>query len=181
MHQRNYFSYTGKNDFSSLIYPVPDKHSLGIHLTVDQNNQIRFGPDIEFVKEIDYQVNENLKSKFYEVFKNFGQILIFKNYASYANIRPKIINKNGKSSDFNFNTYDIDDLKIINLFGIENLVLQSILALLKWFRLIIILQAISTKKIYAAQFAKRCGSTFIREFITELEDFDGLVNTHFFR
>ncbi len=39
--------------------------------------------------------------------------------------------------------------------------------------------AISTKKIYAAQFI-RCGSTFIREFITELDDFDGLVNSHFF-
>ena len=39
--------------------------------------------------------------------------------------------------------------------------------------------AISTKKIYAAQFI-RCCSTFIIEFITELDDFDGLVNTHFF-
>lgn len=117
----NYFSYTGKNDFSSLIYPVPDKHSLGIHLTVDQNNQIRFGPDIEFVKEIDYQVNENLKSKFYESFQKFWPNLdIQKLHASYAGIRPKIINKNGKSSDFIFNTYDIDDLKIINLFGIES-------------------------------------------------------------
>ena len=101
--------------------PVPDKHSLGIHLTVDQNNQIRFGPDIEFVEEIDYQVNENLKSKFYESFQKFWPKLdIQKLHASYAGIRPKIINKNGKSSDFIFNAYDIDDLKIINLFGIES-------------------------------------------------------------
>ena len=35
----NYFSYTGNSHFESLIYPVPDKHSLGIHLTVDQNNR----------------------------------------------------------------------------------------------------------------------------------------------
>ena len=52
----NYFSYTGNSHFESLIYPVPDKHSLGIHLTVDQNKQIRFGPDIEFVDDLNYSM-----------------------------------------------------------------------------------------------------------------------------
>lgn len=117
----NYFSYTGNSHFESLIYPVPDKHSLGIHLTVDQNNQIRFGPDIEFVEEIDYQVNENLKSKFYDSFQKFWPNLnIQKLHASYAGIRPKIINKDGKSSDFTFNEYKVGNSKIINLFGIES-------------------------------------------------------------
>ena len=117
----NYFSYTGKNKFQSLIYPVPDKHSLGIHLTVDQNKQIRFGPDIEFIDTLDYSVDKNLKSKFYDSFTKYWPNLDYdKLHESYAGIRPKIINKNGKSSDFTFNAYNIGDLKIINLFGIES-------------------------------------------------------------
>ena len=39
--------------------------------------------------------------------------------------------------------------------------------------------AITTEKIYAAQFI-RCGSTFTRELISELYDFNGIINSHFF-
>ena len=117
----NYFSYTGKTKFRSLIYPVPDKHSLGIHLTVDQNKQIRFGPDIQFIDALDYSVDKNLKSKFYESFAKYWPNLDYdKLHESYAGIRPKIINKDGKSSDFIFDVYQIGNSKIINLFGIES-------------------------------------------------------------
>ena len=117
----NYYSYTGNAQFDSLVYPVPDKHSLGIHLTVDQNKQIRFGPDIEFVDDLNYSVDQNLKSKFYESFIKFWPNLeIEKLHESYAGIRPKIINKHGKSSDFIFDSYKVGNSKIINLFGIES-------------------------------------------------------------
>lgn len=39
--------------------------------------------------------------------------------------------------------------------------------------------AISTEKIYAAHFI-RCGSTFTTELISELDDFNAIVRTHFF-
>lgn len=117
----NYFSYTGKAKFESLIYPVPDKHSLGIHLTVDQNKQIRFGPDIQFVDTIDYSVDKHLKPKFFESFVKFWPNLDpNKLHESYAGIRPKIIDKNGASSDYIFYSYGVGNCKVINLFGIES-------------------------------------------------------------
>ena len=51
--------------FLHLIYPVPEKISLGIHLTLEIDHSIKFGPDAEWVDDpYDYSVNENLKSKF---------------------------------------------------------------------------------------------------------------------
>ena len=69
----NYFSYSGKNPFNHLIYPIPNKDGLGIHLTTDLNSQAKFGPDTEILdikthpSEIDYNVNENLKKNFTNV------------------------------------------------------------------------------------------------------------------
>ena len=65
--------------------------------------------------------DRNLKSKFYESFAKYWPNLDYdKLLESYAGIRPKIINKDGKSSDFIFNYYQIGNSKIINLFGIES-------------------------------------------------------------
>ena len=39
-----YYNYTGKERINHLIYPVPGKHSLGLHATIDLGNGIKFGP-----------------------------------------------------------------------------------------------------------------------------------------
>ena len=126
----NYFSYSGKNNFTSLIYPVPDKYSLGIHLTVDQNNQIRFGPDVEFVNQISFNVSNDLKEKFYKSFVKFWPNMNFdKLQPSYAGIRPKVLDKSGNNSDFIIDMNNLGQNKIINLFGIESPGLTSSLAI----------------------------------------------------
>ena len=53
----NYFTLTGRNPFSRLIYPVPVPGGLGTHLTIDLGGQARFGPDVEWVDAIDYDVD----------------------------------------------------------------------------------------------------------------------------
>lgn len=47
-----YFSLSGKyqSKFSRLIYPVPPKDGLGIHITVDLAGAARLGPDVDWSK-----------------------------------------------------------------------------------------------------------------------------------
>ena len=55
----DYFSYSGKLKINKLIYPVPQEHSLGLHLTPGLDGRIKFGPDATFVDKIDYRIEHN--------------------------------------------------------------------------------------------------------------------------
>lgn len=39
--------------FNHLIYPIPEDGGLGIHVTLDLNGQVKFGPDVEWIEVID--------------------------------------------------------------------------------------------------------------------------------
>src|SRR3546814_3923982 len=54
----NYFAYAGKHPFRHLIYPTPEPGGLGTHLTLDLSGSARFGPDVEWISAIDYNVDE---------------------------------------------------------------------------------------------------------------------------
>ena len=54
----NYFGYAGRPVFSRLIYPAPRiDGGLGIHVTLDLAGRMRFGPDVEWIDEENYDVN----------------------------------------------------------------------------------------------------------------------------
>ena len=54
----NYYTLSGmRAPFSHLIYPAPEQAGLGIHLTLDLAGQARFGPDVEWIDSIDYDVD----------------------------------------------------------------------------------------------------------------------------
>ena len=61
----NYYSLARKNPFKRLIYPLPGRASLGVHYALDLGGQARFGPDIEWVDRIDYNVDESRSALFY--------------------------------------------------------------------------------------------------------------------
>lgn len=42
-----------------LVYPIPEVGGLGVHSTVDMEGNVRFGPDVEWVNEIDYVVRSS--------------------------------------------------------------------------------------------------------------------------
>ncbi|MBY0371705.1 FAD-dependent oxidoreductase, partial [bacterium] len=47
-----YFAVRGRqNAFSRLIYPVPQKDGLGVHVTLDLAGQVRLGPDTDWCGE----------------------------------------------------------------------------------------------------------------------------------
>lgn len=127
----HYFKYSGKAPFSNLIYPVSGQHSLGIHVGFDLAGGMRFGPDVEFVKEIDYSFNESLKSKFIEsISKYWPDINPSKLHPDYTGIRPKITKPNQTMRDFSIQTFNDHGIKnLINLQGIESPGLTSSLAI----------------------------------------------------
>jgi L-2-hydroxyglutarate oxidase LhgO len=96
----NYFTVSGvRSPFRRLIYPVPEQGGLGIHLTFDLGGQVRFGPDVEWVEDIDYAVDPGRGRKFYAAIRRYWPDLPDGVLGpAYAGIRPKTAT-NG-SSDF---------------------------------------------------------------------------------
>ncbi len=127
----HYFKYSGKSPFSNLIYPVSGQHSLGIHVGFDLAGGMRFGPDVEFVNEIDYSFNESLKNKFVDSISQYWpNIDPDKLHPDYTGIRPKITKPSEKMRDFSIQTIDDHGIKnFINLQGIESPGLTSSLAI----------------------------------------------------
>ena len=130
----HYFKYSGKNPFSNLIYPVSSKHSLGIHVGFDLAGGMRFGPDVEFVDEINYEFNESLKNKFIDsISRYWPDIDPTKLHPDYTGIRPKITRPNESMKDFSIQGEDSHGIKnFINLQGIESPGLTSSLAIGKF-------------------------------------------------
>tara|TARA_B110000495_G_C23012989_1_gene599432 strand:- start:868 stop:1977 length:1110 start_codon:yes stop_codon:yes gene_type:complete len=130
----NYFSSSKKYGIKHLIYPIPDGFSLGIHLTLELDGSIKFGPDVEWVENpYNYKIDSNRKSNFVdEIIKYFPTFDINTLQPSYSGIRP-IINKKDKSMrDFQIQTSNEHKINnLINLYGIESPGLTSSLAIAK--------------------------------------------------
>ena len=128
----SYFSVLGKTPFSRLIYPMPDRASLGLHLTVDLSGRGRLGPDAEWLPEgvrppFDYQVDPALAEKFYTSVRRYWPGLPDGTLApDYAGVRPKLVGKGQPSGDFLIDTVDT---RLINLLGMESPGLTSSLAI----------------------------------------------------
>lgn len=127
----HYFKYSGKAPFSNLIYPISGKHSLGIHVGFDLAGGMRFGPDVEFVDNLDYGFNKLLKDKFINsISKYWPEINSEKLHPDYTGIRPKITKPNESMKDFSIETHEQHGIEnFINLQGIESPGLTSSLAI----------------------------------------------------
>lgn len=129
----HYFSYAGASPFQHLIYPMPEPAlaGLGIHATLDLNQQVRFGPDVEFLPsdaEYDYEVSPMLQPKFCEAIRSyFPAIDEDKLQPDYAGIRPKLSGLGDAAEDFVIQT--TQDPVSLHLFGIESPGLTASLAI----------------------------------------------------
>ena len=130
----NYASLSGaRPSFQRLIYPVPVDGGLGIHATIDLAGQLRFGPDVEWISEVDFAPSSKQLPEFYTAIRTWwpdladGTLTI-----SYAGIRPKLSGPGEPAADFLIQgpaTHGIAGL--VNLFGIESPGLTSALSLAK--------------------------------------------------
>ena len=116
----NYFSYQGKNPFSHLIYPLPNKYGLGIHSTSSMDGALKFGPDVDFDLN-SYTVNPDLKEKFLTSIRSWWPNIDDKKLIpDYAGIRPKVKFKNKICKDFKILHHKNGNTSLISLFGIES-------------------------------------------------------------
>ena len=130
----NYFSLSGRSPFSRLIYPMPTPGGLGVHLTLDLAGQAKFGPDVEWVDAINYDVDPGLAPSFYAAIRTYwpglpeGAL-----QPGYAGVRPKIARPGGSTTDFLLQTEKEHGVAgLINLFGIESPGLTASLAIADW-------------------------------------------------
>jgi len=128
----NYFTLAGKAPFSRLIYPVPEKAGLGVHLTLDLGGQAKFGPDVQWVDDpADLQVDPRRGDAFYaEVRKYWPGLADGALQPGYAGMRPKINAPHEVAADFLIQgpaEHGVPGL--VNLLGIESPGLTSSLAI----------------------------------------------------
>ncbi len=117
-----YFRYKREFRLPHLVYPVPVRHGLGIHLTPDREGRVRLGPDTEFVESVDYDVSEDLAPKFAESVRRYWPDLSDEDLApDTTGIRPKLTGPDGGFKDFVIREETERGLAgLINLIGIES-------------------------------------------------------------
>ncbi len=128
----NYFTLAGKAPFSRLIYPVPEKAGLGVHLTLDLGGQAKFGPDVQWVDHpADLQVDPRRGDAFYaEVRKYWPGLADGALQPGYAGMRPKLNAPQEAAADFMIQgpaEHGVPGL--VNLMGIESPGLTSSMAI----------------------------------------------------
>lgn len=118
----NYFTLAGKPPFSRPIYPVPERAGLGVHVTVDLAGQVKFGPDVEWIDSIGYDVDPGRADVFYAAIRRYypgladGAIL-----PGYSGIRPKVQAPGEPALDFIVRGPAEHGVRgLVNLFGIES-------------------------------------------------------------
>ncbi len=127
----SYYSLLGRAPFTRLIYPVPEKAGLGVHLTLDLGGQARFGPDTQWVEHEEYDVDIRRADGFYAAIRRYWPDLRDGALSpGYAGIRPKISGPVEPNADFLVSgpaQHGIGGL--VNLFGIESPGLTASMAL----------------------------------------------------
>jgi L-2-hydroxyglutarate oxidase LhgO len=105
----NYFSMAERPPFRHLIYPLPERGGLGIHLTLDLAGAARFGPDVEWLEkqpqpmqqgqghhevhyaEVDYAVDAARAAHFFPSIRQYWPGLRDGSlHPAYAGVRPKV-------------------------------------------------------------------------------------------
>ena len=127
----NYFGVSGRVPFGRLIYPVPERDGLGVHLTLDLGGRGRFGPDTEWIDGLDYGLIPERARPFYEAVRRYwpglrdGALV-----PDYTGIRPKLFPKGGPQTDFVIDGPQSHGVAgLVNLFGIESPGLTASLAI----------------------------------------------------
>lgn len=126
-----YYALSGKSPFTRHIYPMPSGAWLGLHATVDLAERCKFGPDIEWIPEIDYSFEAEKITKFLDVIRQYYPDLDeTRLHPDYTGIRPKLYREGEPVPDFMIHGPDAhgyDDLVL--LFGIESPGLTASLAI----------------------------------------------------
>ena len=127
----NYYALTGPQPFSRLVYPLPGRSVLGVHVGLDLAGRCRFGPDLEWVEEIDYSVDPGRADRFYAAVRTYyPELRDGSLQPDYSGIRPKLHGPGEPQPDFMIQGAEAHGAPgLVNLYGIESPGLTSSLAL----------------------------------------------------
>ena len=126
-----YFTLTGRAPFSRLVYPIPEEGGLGVHLTLDLGGQARFGPDVEWIDEINYDVDPARADLFYSAIRTYWTDLEDGALQpGYAGVRPKVSAQGEPDADFMIQGPETHGVAgLVNLYGMESPGLTASLAI----------------------------------------------------
>lgn len=117
----HYFTLAGSSPFRHLIYPVPEPGGLGVHVTLDLAGMVRFGPDVQWVDQVDYGFDATRADHFYSVIRSYYPALADDALQpGYTGIRPKIVPPGAPAADFMIQGPETHGLPIVSLYGIES-------------------------------------------------------------
>ena len=127
----NYFGVSARVPFDHLIYPIPERDGLGVHLTIDMGGRSKFGPDTEWVEGIDYGLDPRRGDGFYAAIRRYWPgLAVGALVPDYTGIRPKLAPAGGAATDFTIEgpeTHGVPGL--VSLYGIESPGLTASLAI----------------------------------------------------
>jgi L-2-hydroxyglutarate oxidase LhgO len=127
----NYFAAAGRPAFARLIYPLPEAAGLGVHVTLDLAGRMRFGPDVQWIERLDWDVDPSRADAFYAAIRRYWpQLPDGALQPDYAGFRPKINAPDEPARDFMIEGPDAHGVPgLVNLFGIESPGLTAALAI----------------------------------------------------
>ena len=127
----NYFGLLGSSPFKRLVYPMPSGAWLGVHVTVDLGGRCRFGPDMHWVGNLDYDVDPHEADAFYaSIRRYFPGLADGALQPDYAGIRPKLSGAGEAACDFLIQDATAHGINgLVNLYGIESPGLTASLAI----------------------------------------------------
>ena len=93
--------------FQTLVYPVPPKDGLGIHVTVDMNGVCRFGPDVDWWPDATQTAGlydcdwENLAPQFLQAIQRYSPAIQSRHLSGgFIGVRPKLFVDGKAHPDF---------------------------------------------------------------------------------
>jgi L-2-hydroxyglutarate oxidase LhgO len=127
----NYFSLAHRSPFNRLIYPVPERAGLGVHVTLDLAGTARFGPDVEWTDRLDYDVDPARAARFAEAIRTYYPDLREEALQpAYSGMRPKLHGPTEPAADFLVQGPEGHGVPgLVNLYGIESPGLTAALAI----------------------------------------------------
>jgi len=127
----SYFQLSSPSPFRRLIYPVPQAAGLGVHLTLDLGGLARFGPDVDWIDAIDFDVDPAKAPAFEREIRQYWPGLPEGSLQpAYAGIRPKLQAPGGAAVDFLIQGPDTHGKPgLVHLLGIESPGLTACMAI----------------------------------------------------
>jgi len=127
----HYFTVSGASPFRRLVYPLPGKDGLGIHVALDLAGNLRFGPDVTFAPAPSYAFDDRRAADFYRAIRRYYPALAEGALQpGFVGVRPKLAPEGAGFVDFVLQGPEAHGVPgLLNLYGIDSPGLTACMAL----------------------------------------------------